>query len=369
MEGLSLQGPDCVVLLGNETKEVVFHVTGGESAASNSYPLEVTFDAAADGKAVLRDTLHVNVISRKTMTIDGDLKDWAGILPQTTAADAGLGRNLTEKAWLPFVPFEQQVANGVATGYLAYDDQNFYFAAKIADDTPDEGTLRYATRDDDSYFYPAKSFLVDGKQRKELAWPEGVRRFSYRRNFDIPSNNSGDSVQVAFGVFPPGENGMLAHVPGTPLDFQARKCTDYEYVFNSVAQRVRRGDGVVAAGSPGRAAEAFLSPPAQGGKGRRPGARRQAGDAPRGQYPHRGSGHPLGRTARRPQPPGRRADHQILLPSEQQQRHGHGTGRPAERLAVERERLPRLLVEPLVQRTGIRLREVDANRSLLCKSC
>ena len=34
---------------------------------------------------------------------------------------------------------------------------------------------------------------------------------------------------------------MLAHVPGVPLDFQARKCTDYEYVFNPVAPRYGGG--------------------------------------------------------------------------------------------------------------------------------
>jgi hypothetical protein len=282
VEGLSLPTPECVVLLGNETKEVVLRVTGGHSAASNSYPLAVTFDAGADGKVVCRDTLHVNVISRKTVAVDGDLKDWAGVLPQTTAADAGLGRNLTEKAWLPFVQFDSQVGRGLATGYLAYDDQNFYFAAKIADDTPDEGTIRYATRDDDSYFYPAKCFRVEGKQRKELVWPEGVRRFSYRRDPDTPSNNHGDSVQVAFGVFPPGENGILAHAPGMPLDFQARKCTDYEYVFNSVAQRYGGGTELWRLAAPGVPRKHFYP--------RQPKAEKDGGPVPGGKLVMRRAG-------------------------------------------------------------------------------
>jgi hypothetical protein len=282
VEGLSLEGPDCILLLGNETKEVVFRVTGGRSAASNSYPLEVTFDAGADGKVVRRDTLHVNVISRRTIAVDGDLSDWAGILPQTTSADAGLGRNLTEKAWLPFVQFERQVGSGLATGYLAYDDQYFYFAAKIADDTPDEGTVRYATRDDDSYFFPARSFLVNGNQRKELVWPEGVRRFSYRRNFEIPSNNNGDSVQMAFGVFPPGENGMLAHAPGVPLDFQARKCTDYEYVMNAVAQRYGGGTELWRLAAPGVPRKHFYP--------RQPKAEKDGGPVPGGKLAMRRDG-------------------------------------------------------------------------------
>ena len=133
-----------VTLLGNETREVVVKVVGGRSARGNSYPLEVTFDAGADGRAALHDTLHVNVIARKSITVNGDLADWAGVLPQTTSANAGLGRNLTEKAWLPMVPFEDRLGGGVATGYLAYDDRFFYFAAKVADDSPDEGTVRFA---------------------------------------------------------------------------------------------------------------------------------------------------------------------------------------------------------------------------------
>jgi hypothetical protein len=43
----------------------------------------------------------------------------------------------------------------------AYDENNFYFATKVADATPDKGTVRMETRDDDSYFYPEVSFEAD----------------------------------------------------------------------------------------------------------------------------------------------------------------------------------------------------------------
>ena len=52
-------------------------------------------------------------------------------------------------------------AQGLATGYLAYDDTNFYFAARIADSTPDEGMVRFETRDDDAYFYPDTCRRID----------------------------------------------------------------------------------------------------------------------------------------------------------------------------------------------------------------
>jgi hypothetical protein len=141
----------------NETKTVSLKVTGGKSAANNTYALKLTFDAGADGKVVHEENLHVNVIAKKTIAVDGDLKDWEGVLPQPVSATDTGGANLTEKAWLPFMQFDEKTTSGVATGYLACDDAGLYFAAKIADDSPYDGTVRFAKRDDDQYFYPAKA--------------------------------------------------------------------------------------------------------------------------------------------------------------------------------------------------------------------
>lgn len=41
----------------------------------------------------------------------------------------------------------------------AYDDDYFYFAAKVADKTPNKGTLRFETRNDDDYFYPDTAYM------------------------------------------------------------------------------------------------------------------------------------------------------------------------------------------------------------------
>ncbi|MCY3023650.1 MAG: hypothetical protein NTW87_32115, partial [Planctomycetota bacterium] len=240
--------PNPLVFAAHETKAVTLEIApNSRSTANNTYPLKLSFDAGADGKVVHEENLHVNVIAKKTITVDGDLKDWEGVLPQPVTGGGAGGANLTEKAWLPFMQFDEKTTSGVATGYLAYDDNAFYFAAKIADDSPYDGNVRFATRDDDQYYYPETCFLPQKdnkgnvKQRRELKWPEGVRRYSYRKNPDTPSGDGTDNVLLAFGVLPPGQNGMLSHPPGTMPRYMAWKCTDYEYALNQVAPKYGGG--------------------------------------------------------------------------------------------------------------------------------
>ena len=114
------------------------------------------FDAGDDGKSAHEEDLHVNRIAKRTITVDGNLDDWQGVLPQTIKVETASGPTLTEQAWRPFEKFDVGAATGFALGYLAYDDNYFYFAAKVADSTPDGGTMRFETRDDDQFFYPEK---------------------------------------------------------------------------------------------------------------------------------------------------------------------------------------------------------------------
>jgi hypothetical protein len=226
-----------VAFAAHETKAVVLKVTGGAAEETNTYPLTASFDAGADGTATLNDTMHVNVIAHRTISVDGKLDDWKDVLPQVVVGSPDAGPSLTEKAWLPFVNFPEKAGTGLTVAYLACDDKQFYFAAKITDPTAEEGGVRFATRDDDQYYYPEKSYQVnkdskDGK-RQELVWPEGVRRFSYRKNPDIPVG--GDAIQIAFNVLPPEQKGMYPFPPGTMEHFMVYKDTDYEYYLHPVA--------------------------------------------------------------------------------------------------------------------------------------
>jgi hypothetical protein len=224
-----------VKLNGNETKTIAIQITGGNASADNVYPLSVRFDAGKDGYTTLNENMHVNVICQKTITVDGKLDDWNDVLPQIVKGK-GSGPNLTEKAWLPFVQFPDKSGIGLTVAYLAYDANNFYFAAKVADSTPNGGELRYSTRDDDQYYYPEKSYRsTDTKHEKPLVWPQDVRRFSYRKNPDIPMSD--DGIQIAFNVLPTDKKDMIEYPPGTMPQFQVYKDTDYEYYLHAVGNK------------------------------------------------------------------------------------------------------------------------------------
>ena len=231
-------GRERVILAPHETRDVRLQVRGGRSVPSNTYVLNAQFDAGADGMATHQEPLHVNVIARRTIKVDGDLRDWLGVLPQPMSV--GLGRSLSEQAYLPFVERKEATGSGAAVTWLAYDDRFFYFAAKIADATPYEGNVRFATREDDAYFYP-ETVYEDRSKTRALHWPPGVRRFSYRKNPDLPSGNGTDNVQIAFNVLPPSQKTWLPYPPGTMPHFMTYQDTDYEFAFNQVAPQYGGG--------------------------------------------------------------------------------------------------------------------------------
>ncbi len=172
VEGLKVEpSSQNVEFAANETKVVTLNVSG-TARPENSYAMKMNFDAGKDGVSSHEENLHVNMISKRSVVVDGNLEDWKGVLPQTIKDDGSSGPTLTEKAWLPFVKFEEGRTGGFANGYLAYDDKYLYFAAKIADSTPDGGTLRFETRDDDQYYYPETSYRVDpdSLSKADVVW-------------------------------------------------------------------------------------------------------------------------------------------------------------------------------------------------------
>ncbi len=235
---LKLEYPRKLSFEPRERKWVDVRVVGGTASPDNTYPLEASFATSA-GTAVHYEDMHVNYIDHRSISVDGKLDDWRGVLPQPVSARGGDTRSLTEEMWLPFEESESGEEGGFATGYLAYDEDFFYFAAKIADSSRHPGTVRFATRDDDAAFYPKVSYKRgrDGKKEK-LVWPEGVRRFSYRRSPVLPDGNMSnfDNVQIAFNAIPLESDHLVSHLPGRMPKFVRYKSTDYEYALNNVSE-------------------------------------------------------------------------------------------------------------------------------------
>jgi hypothetical protein len=181
--------------------------------------------------------------------VDGSLDDWQGVVPQTSANTVGASK--TEKAYLPFLNWDRQGGAGLATGWLAYDDKFFYFAAKVPHM---DGLIRYETRNDDDFFYPDKVT----SNSKELMWPEGVRRFSYRKDFDLPSGNGKHNVQIAFNAIPPEKKACLQYPAGTMPRFCAYFDTDYEFALNEVGEKYGGGTEIFCLQRPGMMRKHFF---------------------------------------------------------------------------------------------------------------
>lgn len=250
VEGLRVEPEEQTVSLeGQEGREMYVTITGGEVAADNNYRLLATFDGGADGTVSHAELMHVNYIARRTMTIDGNLDDWQGVIPQTSALQ--LGASQTERAYLPFKDWDRQSGGGAATAWLAYDDNFFYFAAKAPSM---EGLPRFETRNDDEYFYPDK-VLSKGK---ELVWPAGVRHYSYRKDFEVPSGNGKHNVQIAFNVIPPEKKEHFQCPPGTMPRFCAYFDTDYEFALNRVGEQYGGGTEIFCLQRPGMMRKHFF---------------------------------------------------------------------------------------------------------------
>ncbi len=242
--GLTLNAPaQQLTFAPHETKIVPLQVTGGAARDDNAYALALAFDAGKDGAIHHEETVHANTIPKRTITVDGKLDDWAGVPPQTVSSDGVAKATLMEYAWQPFKTFDDSVKKGFATGYMAYDDQYFYFAAKVADATPDAGMPRYATRNDDEYFYPEKTFAKVKGKTEEYDWPEGVRHYSYRKDPELPAGNfpNHDNVQLAFNVLPAADKAWYPNPPGTMPGYIGYRDTDYEYALNPVAPQYGGG--------------------------------------------------------------------------------------------------------------------------------
>lgn len=250
VEGLVLEPAEVALeLAGNESREISVTVAGGAATEDNTYKLKAVFDAGADGSKTHAELVHVNWIARRAITVDGNPEDWQGVIPQAGAARVRVSQ--TEKAYLPFVNWDRQGGSGTVTAWLAHDDRFFYFAARVP---KMDGLPRFETRNDDGYFYPAKAM----SKGKELAWPEGVRRFSYRKDFEVPSGNGKHNIQIAFNAIPVERKPYLPYPPGTMPGFCTAFDTDYEFALNKVGEEFGGGTEIFCLLRPGAPRKHFF---------------------------------------------------------------------------------------------------------------
>ena len=225
---LKLDCPEQLTLKPFETREVAVKVTAGAADPDNLYPGSFVFDAGKDGAAELRDTMRVNRIARKTIAVDGNLSDWAGVLPQKVSGAEGPERSEMEAAWLPFEKLSSQNADGQAEAKLAADDRYFYFCCRVNDPRPDAGTFRFETLDPDQFFYPEVSYSLDRDRTYTVTVeqengavtaaagveaPEGGRRLS--------SAIRPESDRMRFDFTLPADRGTLVTVYFPYGDFRA----------------------------------------------------------------------------------------------------------------------------------------------------
>lgn len=154
------QSPARITVGANRTAEIQVPVRGVKPAANNLYNTRIEYVSPA-GTVQHREKLRVNLVAKRAITVDGNLSDWAGVLPQPIDGD-GIRASMTEEAWLPFKERQAEAGRTLTNAFVAADDAGFYFAARIQDPTPYPGNIRFENRDDDSYYYPATAFQMVG---------------------------------------------------------------------------------------------------------------------------------------------------------------------------------------------------------------
>ena len=81
---------------------------------------------------------------------------------------------------------------------------------------------------------------------EDMRWPEGVRRYTYRKDPVLPAGMipNMDNVQLAFNVLPEEQKKKISALPGLFQDYMSYSCTDYEWALNKVADSYGGGTEV-----------------------------------------------------------------------------------------------------------------------------
>ncbi|MCS7253233.1 MAG: hypothetical protein RMK18_05970 [Armatimonadota bacterium] len=227
VSGLALQ-PDGVVfsLAPVERRCFEFKVKAANNNEVNCYPAEFVVTTNV-GAATLNEDLHVAVIKRGSISVDGDVSDWQyiGAVPialATTRLDA-----LLLKAWFPWEEVRTLTKGFAAQAAFAYDERNLYMAARVIDGKRD--------------ILPS---LLAGRSLHRFQNPPGD--YVYYEMGPIPAA-VGDLIQIALGRI--GKDWMRKYevFPMTsPLyKFGHHMCSEYCYIVyptndgNAEVMRVR----------------------------------------------------------------------------------------------------------------------------------
>ena len=90
---------------------------------------------------------------------------------------------------------------GLSLGYLAYDDKYFYFAAKIADSSPDGGTVRMETKDEERCFYPEISYEMARGGESLFVRERTVRELNHKAPL-TPDGKKGERILTKWDGLP-----------------------------------------------------------------------------------------------------------------------------------------------------------------------
>lgn len=193
-----------------EVRELVFAVEAAHETPANRYPFKVEAVTPA-GRMELTENLHVTYFRRGTITVDGDLSDWAdiGAMPVTLAGSAKT--DSVEKYWLPFIAHAEGSAAPVRFAG-AWDEDHFYVCAEVRD-----AHAQYRPSMRDGIYYTLHDAPLD-----YLYWGVTPRFVS----------TIGDGLKIAFDVHRAGQKNDPWLPPEAQLQVDGRfdaLSADYEY--------------------------------------------------------------------------------------------------------------------------------------------
>jgi hypothetical protein len=194
-----------VTLLPAELTDITFPVTAAIKSNTNLYDVNVTADTDA-GSATISQVVQVAYAPERTIKVDGNLDDWADVVPVTIDSNYQSGGSDWTRAVLnPNLPKQQDPAGPehvIVKSYAAWDATNFYAAFKVIE--PQLASTAGTDYTDSKY----KHGMLNG--------------------VDFPFY-IGDSVEFGFGINQRAEDDY--HKSGDPWYFKGDfRDTDYLYI-------------------------------------------------------------------------------------------------------------------------------------------